>query len=162
MELCLLGLGALAHMNPSSYADDSDNAFASKSQLAYAEFQYYKYLSHQDDDPSLSNNDSETMSYTEMTKIDETSVRQRDGKIVYLKSQLDRTPTQGNVYALVDEIKDRHMIEHIFQAVFADSFGKEKKGEDLVTQPRDFACMRTVHSYLNSECDDVMSREYSL
>ena len=75
---------------------------------------------------------------------------------------MDQSPTQGNVYALVDEISDRHKIEHTFHAVFADSFEKEKKGKELVTQPKDFACMRTVHGYLNSECDGMMSQEYSL
>ena len=68
-----------------------------------------------------------------MTRIDETQVRQRDGKLSYLKSQLDLNPTQGNVYALVDEISERKMVERIFKNVFADQSKKEAKGESLVS-----------------------------
>ena len=75
---------------------------------------------------------------------------------------MDGNPTEGNVFALVDEISNRKMIEHIFNAVFAEQAEKEQKREGLVTRPKDFACMRTVHRYLDAECDGVMSREYSL
>ena len=54
------------------------------------------------------------------------------------------------------------MIESIFKNVFERQVEKEAKGESLVAQPKDFACMRTVHRYLNAECDNVMSQTYSL
>ena len=75
---------------------------------------------------------------------------------------MDRNPTQGHVYALIDEINDRKEIERIFRSVFTRQAEKESKGDKLVSQPKDFACMRTVHRYLNEECDDLMSHEYSL
>ena len=89
-------------------------------------------------------------------------VRQHDARLSFLKSALDRSPTQGNVYALVDEINERHTIEHFFKSVFSKQAEKELKGEKLIAQPRDFACMRTVHRYINEECDNMMQHEYSL
>ena len=100
--------------------------------------------------------------YSEVTQIDETKLRQRNGKLGYLKSQMEKNPTEKNVFALVDEIRGRNEIDRIFHKAFSAQFRKELQGEALVTRPKDFACMRTVHNYLNTECDDVLSNEYAL
>ena len=50
--------------------------FASKSQVAFAEFQYYKYLANEDMQEGL----------TVDTVIDDSMLRQHDGKLGYLKS----------------------------------------------------------------------------
>ena len=36
--------------------------------------------------------------------FDDTSMRQEDAKLSYLKNKMEKKPTQNNVYALVDEI----------------------------------------------------------
>lgn len=136
--------------------------YASKSQLAFAQFQYYQYLNDSEILHATANGLEKPSPYTERSSFDETQVRQRDGKLSYLKSQMDRNPTKGNVYALVDEINDRKVIERIFRSVFAKQSEKENDGEKLVSQPKDFACMRTVHRYLDEECDNLMSHEFSL
>ena len=89
-------------------------------------------------------------------------MKQRDGKLSYLKNKMEREPTQNNVYALVDEIKDRRQIEKVFHSVFSGSFEKELTGGELVTKPRDFKCMRAVHGYIDTHCDGLMANEYAL
>ena len=41
-------------------------------------------------------------------------VRQRDSKLDWLNSKMEANPTENNVYALVDELRDRHKIDRIF------------------------------------------------
>ena len=31
-----------------------------------------------------------------------------------------------------------------------------------MAKPKDFACMRSVHGYLNDDCDNLMGSEYAL
>ena len=54
------------------------------------------------------------------------------------------------------------MVDEVFHAVFYEQYRKETRHEDLVAAPKDFACMRTVHRYLNEECDGLMRNEYAL
>lgn len=75
---------------------------------------------------------------------------------------MELNPTEGNVFALVDEIKFREHIDDVFHAIFAKQLEKENHGEILITAPHDYACMRTVHRYLDEECDGIMSSEYAL
>ena len=48
------------------------------------------------------------------TEIDESSVRQHDGQLSYLKSQMEKNPSKKNVQALIDELRNREKIEQIF------------------------------------------------
>ena len=126
-------------------------ALASKSQVAYAEFELQKYLAHEELGELFS------------SEVDETQVRQEDGKLSYLKSQMEKTPTENNVYALVDELTLRKKIDYVFANVFPEQQLREFSGVDeLVTAPRDFKCMRGVHQLLDKECDGLMSNEYSM
>ena len=75
---------------------------------------------------------------------------------------MELQPTIENVHALVDEIRERNKIDEIFHAVFYDQYRKESRHEELQVAPKDFKCMRTVHGYLNDECDNLMKQEYSL
>ena len=75
---------------------------------------------------------------------------------------MEKNPTQTNVYALVDEIRYRNEIDRIFHTAFSAQLRKELLGEALVTRPKDFACMRTVHNYLNEECNNLLNNEYAL
>ena len=79
---------------------------ASQSQVAFAEFQFFKYLA---------NEEVQEGGFDESTVIDPTLLRQHDGKLGYLKSQMEINPTEVNVYALVDEIRERKHIDEIFQ-----------------------------------------------
>ena len=93
--------------------------------------------------------------------MDETTLRQQDATLSSLKSQMELNPTEGNVYKLVDEIQDRKRIDSIFERVFPEQCQKEQRGEALVVQPKDFACMRLVHGWLDEECA-VFQNTYAL
>ena len=79
--------------------------------MAYAEFQYFKYLVAEEVAEGT---------FTEGMEIDPTLLRQHDGKLGFLKSQMELDPTEENVYALVDEIRERHRIDSVFEAVFPE------------------------------------------
>ena len=106
--------------------------------------------------------DSNLADVGEMDTFDESTLRQEDATLSYLKSRMEADPSQLNVKELVDEIKYRDEIERVFQSVFESSYDKELRGEELISQPRDFACMRAVQRYLDEECDDIMGNTYSL
>ena len=112
--------------------------------------QYYKYLA------------SENVRDDMATIFDETTVRQEDAKLSYLKGQMEKQKTQNSVYALVDEIQLRKRIDYTFEHIFAAQHKKEQEGTELVVRPRDYACMRSVHKTLDELCDGVMSSEYAL
>ena len=75
---------------------------------------------------------------------------------------MDRAPTTDNVEALVQEIRDRYRTDDIFKTVFPDQHHKESNGESLISRPKNFACMRVVHGWLDQECDGIMSTEYGM
>ena len=45
-------------------------------------------------------------------------VRQRDGRLSYLKSKMEKEPTKNNVFALVDELQDRKKTDIIYHKIF--------------------------------------------
>ena len=75
---------------------------------------------------------------------------------------MERAPTQNNVQALVEELNERKKIDYIFKHVFAEQARKESRGEELNIHPKDFACMRLVHGWLDTECDGLLNNEYWL
>ena len=52
-------------------------------------------------------------------EVDETQVRQEDGKLSFLKSQMEKEPTSNNVDALVGELATRKKIDYAFGTIFA-------------------------------------------
>ena len=82
---------------------------ASQQQFDFAELQYYKYLSNDD-----------FINDAEIEMFDDTSVRQEDARLSYLKNQMEKQPTENNVYALVDEITQRKTVDDLFADVFPE------------------------------------------
>ena len=66
-----------------------------------------------------------------------------------------------NKREIINHLPQTHRLS-LFTQIFPDQYGKEQKEEALIVRPRDFSCMRYVHTLLNDECDGVMSSEYGL
>ena len=72
---------------------------ASVAEVAYARYSYFKYLHSEDVAMGKENSMFDTSMYE-----DPAMVPQHDGKLSYLKSTMDKNPSQNNVYELIEEL----------------------------------------------------------
>ena len=131
------------------------NDQASAVELAYARYQFFKYLHNEEVTDGVSN---AIFDINQFEEID--SFKQQDGKLSYLMNRLDKNPSRNNVYGLLDELDSRKHLDTLYKNIFPSQAEKELRSETLVTRARDYECLRRLNGLLDDLCG--ANGEYAL